>query len=158
MSRARLVQDRQLRVALDRVKRRKQYRPLVELRRGCQGGSADARLRSLLTMRRQILEKGLRNGYFDLAKGCVEDLDNNCRWQALILIGEFTESRAEAVWRIAEKYGLDENEDMRAAVATVLLEHLIAHHAKYRRRAEKLAGTDERFRQTLDMCWDFTTG
>lgn len=142
--------------AWNRVKRQGRRCTLVELQQGCASRAAKVRLRSLLTVRRQIHAGGLRQGYFHLAKRCVDDIDNNCRWQALIIIGEFIEICPDAVWQIVEEYGSHKDHDMRMGAATVLLEHLVEHDAKYRKRAQKAAAIDQRFRETLAICWDFS--
>ena len=112
---------------------------------------------SLLLMRKQIREKGLRTAYFDLARKMVEDTTNNCRWQALIVIGEFIETDPEAVWPVVCRYGVSEDDDMRAGVATVLLEHLLEHHQdSYAEEVERLSAESPLFADTRDRCWDFS--
>jgi hypothetical protein len=48
------------------------------------------------------------------------------RWQAVIAVGEFVEAEPEAVWAFVERWGKHANEDLRSAIATCLLEHLLA--------------------------------
>ena len=76
------------------------------------------------------------------------------RWQAIIEVGEFIQSDPEAVWAFSVKWGTDECKDVRSAVATCLLEHLIENHFDtYFAPAFELAKRDERFRFTFRMCW-----
>src|SRR5262245_66588075 len=50
------------------------------------------------------------------------------RWQAIIRVGDFVETQPEAVWQFAHRWGKHPQADLRAAVATCLLEHLLEHH------------------------------
>jgi hypothetical protein len=50
------------------------------------------------------------------------------RWQAIIQVGEFIESDPDPVWNFVAKWGTHDCEDLRLAIATVLLEHLLEHH------------------------------
>ncbi len=45
------------------------------------------RLCGLVWLRRWIQERSVHTEFFDLAEPLIEDSNNNCRWQALILIG-----------------------------------------------------------------------
>lgn len=115
---------------------------------------ADTRLLAILVMQNQICRRRLMKGYLDLAASLIPDTDNTCRWQAMIVVGEYIKSQPERVWRIVEAYGAHRSADMRAAVATVLLEHLIDENpSRYRPRAEALAARSNRFAETLRTCW-----
>ena len=78
------------------------------------------------------------------------------RWQAIIAVGEFIETERDAVWDFAAKWGCHENEDLRAAVATCVLEHLLEVHfdAPFS-RVERAARSSPLFADTLSMCWKF---
>jgi hypothetical protein len=78
------------------------------------------------------------------------------RWQAIIAVGEFVESEPEAVWRFVRRWGSHSNRDLRAAVATCLLEHLLEHHFDLVfPRMERLARASDRFVDTLQRCGRF---
>ncbi len=78
------------------------------------------------------------------------------RWQAIIRIGEFIEAEPEAVWGFVCRWGRHPDEDLRDAVATCLLEHLLEHHfAAYFPRIEALALAEPLFGYTFRMCWQF---
>ncbi len=47
------------------------------------------------------------------------------RWQAIIPVGYFVEDEPEAIWPFVLKWGSHEQDDLRAAIATCLLEHLL---------------------------------
>lgn len=50
------------------------------------------------------------------------------RWQALIALAGHIEDSPIAVWEFARQWGKSEDEDLRAAIATLLLEHLLEYH------------------------------
>ena len=56
------------------------------------------------------------------------DEDEDPRWQEIIDIAEFIESEPEIIWDFTLKWGSDPEKDLRMAVATCLLEHLLEHH------------------------------
>ena len=78
------------------------------------------------------------------------------RWQAIIAVGEFVEREPDAVWQFVERWGAHEDADLRAAVATCVLEHLLEHHADtIVPLARATADRDARFADTLRRCWTF---
>ena len=78
------------------------------------------------------------------------------RWQAIIVVGEFAESHPAAVWGFIRHWGRHPQEDLRDAVATCLLEHLLEHHfAAYFPQVEQAALTDPLFENTFQRCWQF---
>ena len=54
--------------------------------------------------------------------------DEDVRWQAAIALGELCESEPELIWPLVLKWGSSENEDVRDAVATCMLEHILEFH------------------------------
>jgi len=132
------------------------FLPVAELRQMCGDSRANTRLLALLVMRRQIQERGATLEYLELARILIEDESNDCRWQAMIVIGEFIPSHPDTVWEVVAKHGVSDDQDMQMAVATVLLEHLIDHFpAEFRRRADELAAQSNRFAETLRNAWSF---
>jgi hypothetical protein len=76
------------------------------------------------------------------------------RWQAIIAVAEFAQSRPDEVWDFAAKWGRHRSADLQTAIATCVLEHLLEHH--FRRifpRAAELARANRYFARTLSMCW-----
>lgn len=51
--------------------------------------------------------------------------DEKERWSAAEAAGELVESRPRAVWNLVVAHGVSSCEDVRAAVATCMLEHLL---------------------------------
>jgi hypothetical protein len=78
------------------------------------------------------------------------------RWQAIITVGEFVETEPEAVWAFVERWGKHPSKDLRAAIATCLLEHLLEYHFNLLfPRVERLVRTSKRFAETLSWCSKF---
>jgi hypothetical protein len=78
------------------------------------------------------------------------------RWQAIIAVGEFVDNDPEPVWRFVRRWGCHRDEDLRTAIATCLLEHLLEYHfALLLPRVKRLARTNRRFTDTLSRCWQF---
>lgn len=76
------------------------------------------------------------------------------RWQAIIRIGAFIETQPEAVWQFAYRWGRHAQADLRTAVATVLLEHLLEHHFDVMfPRVRRAALASQRFAHTFSLCW-----
>ncbi len=50
------------------------------------------------------------------------------RWQGLIRIADFIQDQPDAVWEFILRWGSHQDKDLRAAVATTLLEHLLERH------------------------------
>src|SRR5260370_1965804 len=49
------------------------------------------------------------------------------RWQAIIEVAMFAEHEPDAIWPFVLKWGSHEDEDVRAAIPTCLLDHLLQH-------------------------------
>jgi hypothetical protein len=91
------------------------------------GKSPDARERLLaLAIARRRMELGDPPAtYFQFARDLIDDPDNNCRWQAVIVVGESIDADPDAVWDVVNQFGDHADADMRMAIATCLLEHLL---------------------------------
>jgi hypothetical protein len=76
------------------------------------------------------------------------------RWQAIIQIGYHIPGQPEPIWEFVRKWGKHPQKDLRMAVATLLLEHLLEHHFEliYPRVCAE-AKASNRFRDTLRHCW-----
>jgi hypothetical protein len=78
------------------------------------------------------------------------------RWQAIIAVGEFIETDPEAVWVFIQRWGKSRNEDLRMAIATCLLEHLLEHHFEaFFPRVSNLAKSSPAFAATVSRCGKF---
>lgn len=135
--------------------RKRRLPTLREIALRCASRAAQERRVGLLLLRRKLERRGRRRVCFALARSMVEDADDNCRWQAMIVVGEFCGSRPDLVWPVIRAYGGSRDADMRMCVAVVLLEHVLEHHfAANRDRVRREARRQgQRFRETLRMCW-----
>jgi hypothetical protein len=78
------------------------------------------------------------------------------RWQAIIAVGRFVKREPKAVWRFARRWGSHGDADLRAAIGTCLLEHLLEHHFdSLYPYVQRRARTSKRFADTLQYCWKF---
>lgn len=95
--------------------------------------------------------------FFELAYRLMGDEDSDVRWQACIAIGEWIGTTPNRVWEAVLAYARSPHEDVRDAVATVLLEHLLEQDfdgfaAKCR---NEIRSSDDLFLDTLRRCWAF---
>src|SRR5829696_8189359 len=78
------------------------------------------------------------------------------RWQAIIRVGEYIESNPESVWRFVRRWDGHPQEDLRDAIATCLLEHLLEYHFEtYFPQVEQAALSDPMFGDMFQRCWTF---
>jgi hypothetical protein len=84
----------------------------------------------------------------------VPDGEVDLRWQAIIQVGNFVEREPESIWPFVLKWGANPDEDVRAAIATLLLEHLLEFHFDLLfPRIEATARSNEWFAKTTAQCW-----
>ena len=63
-------------------------------------------------------------------------------------------TQPEAVWEFTHRWGKHSQADLRVAVATCLLEHLLEHHFELLfPRVRRAAVESPRFANTFEMCW-----
>jgi len=78
------------------------------------------------------------------------------RWQAIIDISEHIQQHPNEVWHFTRKWGAHGNADLRTAVATCLLEHLLEHHFdKIFPLASEACRQSRRFADTFSRCGEF---
>jgi hypothetical protein len=79
------------------------------------------------------------------------------RWQAAIELGEYCEKEPEKVWTVVLKYGSSKNADVRTAVATCVLEHLLEYHFEiyFSKSVAVIKSGNRIFGETLAMCRKF---
>jgi hypothetical protein len=78
------------------------------------------------------------------------------RWQAIIEIEEFIETDPEDIWTFISLWGAHQDNDIRTAVATCLLEHLLEYHFdRYFRRVQEAAMANLFFADTFARCSKF---
>jgi len=78
------------------------------------------------------------------------------RWQAIISVAEYIGSDPITVWEFAHKWGRHPNADLRMAVATCLLEHLLEYHFDLIfPKVEEAVGGTKRLAETFTQCAKF---
>jgi hypothetical protein len=106
----------------------------------------DKKLLALLTIRKKLENNASRDfSYFTLSKEFLSSTDNDCKWQSFIIIGVFMETRPDDCWQIIINHGDSNDQDTRAAVATILLEHYFETNPQL---------FDERFRELKRLIRD----
>jgi hypothetical protein len=60
------------------------------------------------------------------------------------------------VWRFARRWGAHANADLRAAIATCLIEHLLEYHfEQIIPLVEEACDQSKQFAETVALCWNF---
>jgi hypothetical protein len=78
------------------------------------------------------------------------------RWQAIIDVSEFIPTHPDEVWSFASRWGCADDDDLRDAIATCVLEHLLEHHFESMfPRVEELARSNSNFALTFRGCSKF---
>lgn len=78
------------------------------------------------------------------------------RWQAIGRVADFIETHPEEVWSFVDKWGRSRSKDVRMAVSTCLLEHLLEHwFDRFFPRIEDAVRSDHKFADTFSYCWEF---
>ena len=78
------------------------------------------------------------------------------RWQAIIAVGAFVEAQPDPVWLFVVRWGSSPDADLRMAVATCVLEHLLEFHFdEFISRVEQAALEDPLFADMIISCWKF---
>jgi hypothetical protein len=91
-----------------------------------------------------------------LLPGVPVKVGTDPRWQAIIAVQDYIKSEPEAVWTFIHRWGGHSQEDLRDAVASCLLEHLLeVHFEAYFPQVERLALSDSLFGDTFLRCWQF---
>ena len=78
------------------------------------------------------------------------------RWQAIIEVGMFIDAEPDAVWFFALRWGCHSDEDLRTAIATCLVEHLLeGHFDTIFPRVKDAVESSLLFADTFSRCWKF---
>ena len=84
------------------------------------------------------------------------DGTEDARWQAIIEVAMFAQREPEVIWPFVLKWGSHEEKDVRAAIATCLLEDLLQYHFDLIfPLVESAAKSNELFAKTTAICWKF---
>jgi|SRR5580704_8545964 hypothetical protein len=78
------------------------------------------------------------------------------RWQAIIAVGHFIQQEPDAIWSFILRWGISADEDLRDAVATCLLEHLLEYHfTRLFPQLEVAVRSNPMLADTFSRCWKF---
>lgn len=76
------------------------------------------------------------------------------RWQAILCVAEHIQEHPEEVWRFARRWGAHASADLRAAIATLLVEHLLeVHFSRIFPLVAEACHESARFADTVSRCW-----
>ncbi len=82
------------------------------------------------------------------------DREVDPRWQGLIRIADFIQDQPDAVWEFILRWGSHQDKDLRTAVATTLLEHLLERHFEiFFPKVETAVHKNVLFADTFARCW-----
>jgi hypothetical protein len=85
-----------------------------------------------------------------------DDTELDPRWQAIIAIGDFIEVDPDPIWVLIVRWGAHPDDDLRAVVATCLLEHLLEYHfAGFFPLVERAVEQNSLFADTFRRCGKF---
>ena len=102
------------------------------------------------------IEDVIKEAETKLSKKIVIEDEKNSMWQSIIKLSDFIELAPEKIWKFVAKWGNHESEDVRDAVATCLLEHLLElHFDTYFPALEKEVLNEKLFYDMFCRCWNF---
>ncbi len=83
--------------------------------------------------------------------------DENTRWQAAIALGQYCEDNPELIWSLVVKWGSSADDDVRSAISTCVLEHILEYHFEeyFHKTSEIVQSGNMYFRDTLGGCYKF---
>lgn len=95
----------------------------------------------------------LQNMLIKIDRGLASRYERT-RWQAAITLGDLAESNPEAVWTLVVSHGSRWHGDVRMAIATCVLEHLLEHHFETFFPRVAIAAKNSRwFSDTFSSCY-----
>jgi hypothetical protein len=76
------------------------------------------------------------------------------RWQAILKIAHYLDDEPDEIWDFVARWGRHPQEDLRSAIATCLLEHLLElHFEAIFPRVSHIVKEDRLFADTFTRCW-----
>jgi hypothetical protein len=100
------------------------------------------------------VHKAIKRAEKILPGAAAPEGEEDPRWQRIIEIGMHIESDPEPIWEFVARWGSHQDEDLRSAIATCLLEHLLQHHFDLIfPRVQSLVEAKPLFAHTFTMCW-----
>ena len=78
----------------------------------------------------------------------------HARWQAAIALGELAQSAPDRIWALVLKHGSRRHADVRMAIATCVLEHILEYHFDaFFPIVADATRRNQWFRDTFRSCW-----
>ncbi len=112
-------------------------------------GSEDPTPESIVDLQETLSRAGAL-----LAKTPVSESTSGQLWQAVVSVAQFVPSYPEETWDFASRWGRHRAEDIRSAIASCLLEHLLELHFQLIfPRIERAVREDKLFADTFLRCW-----
>lgn len=102
------------------------------------------------------VQEAVRNANDLLPGRAAPEGSEDPRWQAIIAVGNFIKTDPHAVWGFVEQWGVHPDDDLRTAIATCLLEHLLeCHFDTFFPRVQDLVRANRLFADTFSRCWKY---
>jgi hypothetical protein len=102
------------------------------------------------------VERAIKNAERLLPGTPAPEGNPDSRWKAIIKVGEYIETNPEEVWLFIRKWSTHPSEDLRMAISTCLLEHLLEYHFDmYFPKVKKACYQSKRFASTFSSCSKF---
>ena len=119
-------------------------------------GSKQFRKRTKSFGRGRLLRKAIQNANEVLPGQKAPEGETDLRWQAVIAVSLFSNTHPEEVWDFTYQWGKSSDEDLRSAIATCILEHLLGDHFELIfPRVERAVKSSPEFADTFSRIWKF---
>lgn len=85
----------------------------------------------------------------------LSSTDDGRIWKGAELLGEHAEHNPDAIWSLVVKHGSATSPEVREAIATCVLEHILEHHFEpyFSDIESRVNAGDNSLLQTLALCW-----
>jgi hypothetical protein len=104
----------------------------------------------------RTVKQAIRNAERLLLGIPAQEGEPDPRWKAIIEVGKFIETEPQKVWIFIRKWGAHQNEDIRTAIATCLLEHLLEYYfTEFFPEVKDACKKSKRFALTFNLCSQF---
>lgn len=92
---------------------------------------------------------------FEELDAALSGTDDSVRWSAATELSDYAEENPDFIWPLVIKHGSSSDGDLRSAIATCALEHILEHHfAEYfDRLADAMAQRNSKLALTFGCCW-----
>jgi hypothetical protein len=83
--------------------------------------------------------------------------DESAIWSAAVEAGEFIETEPHEVWELVKQFGSEPDPELKDAIATCVLEHLLEYHFNdfFGQLEEEVKSGNFELGETFMRCWKF---